>query len=412
MNRRAVITGIGVVAPNGIGTEAYWAATREGRNAVRRITHFDPSRYSTQLAGEVDGFKPDDYIDGRLIVQTDRWTWMALAATDMALKDARLECKAVDPYGMSVITASSSGGNEFGQREIGNLWGKGVLYVGAYQSIAWFYAASTGQIAIKWGMKGPCGVVVSEGAGGLEALAHSHRNIRRGVDVVVSGGTEAPLCPYALVCQLQSGLLSAQRDPAMAYRPFDAEANGHVPGEGGAILVIEDLEHAQKRGAPHIYAEILGYCATQDAYHYAQPAPDGRQLARAMQQSIQNAGLGPQDIDVIFADGAANLQGDALEAEAIRKVFGSRASSVPVTVPKSMVGRLYAGGAPLDVAAAVLSMRDEVVPPTINLTEPAKGCELNFVTREPKPMPVRTVLVNGRGYGGFNSSLVLRKYSA
>jgi minimal PKS chain-length factor (CLF/KS beta) len=400
-----------VVAPSGIGTEAHWAATRAGQNSVRRITHFDASRYPVQLAGEVNGFKPEDHIEGRLIVQTDRWTWLALAAADMALKDAHLNSNGADPYRMSVITASSSGGNEFGQREIGNLWGKGVLYVGAYQSIAWFYAATTGQIAIKWCMKGPCGVVVSEGAGGLEALAHSRRNIQRGVDLVVSGGTEAPLCPYALVCQLQTGLLSRQTDPARAYRPFDASANGHVPGEGGAILVIEELEHAKKRGIPHIYGEILGYCATQDGYHYAKPAPDAQQYARAMQQAIQQAGISPQDIDVIFADGAGNLEADALEAEAIRRVFGARASKVPVTVPKSMVGRLYAGGAPLDVASALLSMRDGVVPPTINLAEPAANCELNFVT-QPKQMPVNTVLVNGRGYGGFNSSLVLRKYSS
>jgi len=242
MSRRAVITGIGVVAPNGVGTETYWSATRNGKNAVRRITSFDPSPYPTQLAGEVQGFKPEDHIDGRLIVQTDRWTWLALAAADMALKDAALDPRKAEPYHMSVITASSSGGNEFGQKEIGNLWGKGVLFVGAYQSIAWFYAATTGQIAIKWGMKGPCGVVLSEGAGGLEALAHSWRNIRRGVDVVVSGGTEAPLCPYALVCQLQNGLMSREKDPALAYRPFDAKANGYVPGEGGAILIVEEFE--------------------------------------------------------------------------------------------------------------------------------------------------------------------------
>lgn len=407
MSRRAVITGIGIVAPSGIGTKAYWSATCQGRNAVRQIAHFDPSRYTTKLAGQVNGFNAEDYVDSRLIVQTDRWTWMALAATDMALKDAGLNCNDVEPYRMSVITASSSGGNEFGQREIGNLWGKGVPFVGAYQSIAWFYAATTGQISIKWGMKGPCGVVVSETAGGLEALAQSRRMIRRDVDVVVSGGTEAPLCPYALVCQLQNGLLSQQPDPEMAYRPFDAKANGYVPGEGGAILVVEELEHARKRGAPHIYAEVLGYCATQDGYHYAKPATDAHQFARAMAQAIQRAGLTPHDIDVIFADGVGNLEADALEAEAIRKVFGARASAVPVTVPKSMIGRLYAGGAPLDVAAAALSMRDGLVPPTINLTEPAKGCELNFVTPRPWSMPVRTALVNSRGYGGFNSSMVL-----
>jgi minimal PKS chain-length factor (CLF/KS beta) len=411
MNRRAVITGIGVVAPNGIGTETYWSATRNGKNAVRRISSFDPSSYPTQLAGEVEGFKPEDHIDGRLIVQTDRWTWLALAATNMALKDAAFDPSKAEPYRMSVITASSSGGNEFGQREIGNLWGKGVLFVGAYQSIAWFYAATTGQIAIKWGMKGPCGVVLSEGAGGLEALAHSWRNIRRGVDIVVSGGTEAPLCPYALVCQQQNGLMSREMEPALAYRPFDAKANGYVPGEGGAILILEEREHAKKRGAPHVYAEILGYCATQDGYHHAKHAPNARQYARAMQQAIQNAGISTQDVDVIFADAAGDLEADALEAEAIREVFGPRAPEIPVTAPKSMVGRLYAGGASLDVATAALSLRDQVVPPIVNLTEPAKDCKLNFVTREQR-VNVRTVLVNGRGYGGFNAAMVLQKYVA
>ena len=193
--RRAVITGIGVVAPNGIGAEAWWEATKSGKSGIRRITRFDPSQYPTQLAGEVDGFDASEYIDQRMIVQTDHWTHMALAATQMALEDAQFDPEGKDPYRMSVITSSGSGGNEFGQKEIENLWGKGPIFVGAYQSIAWFYAATTGQIAIKYGMKGPCGVIVQEGAGGLEALWHSRRNIVRGVDLVVSGGTEAPIGP-------------------------------------------------------------------------------------------------------------------------------------------------------------------------------------------------------------------------
>src|SRR6185295_10773010 len=167
------ITGIGVVAPNGIGTEPYWRATREGKSGIRRISRFDPAGYATRLAGEVEGFEPLDYVSKQLIVQTDRWTWMALAATAMALKDAAFDPSTHDPYKMSVITASSSGGNEFGQKEIQNLWGKELLFLGAYQSIAWFYAATTGQISIKYGIKGPNGVIVTEGAGGLDALQHS-----------------------------------------------------------------------------------------------------------------------------------------------------------------------------------------------------------------------------------------------
>ncbi len=406
-DQRAVVTGLGVVAPTGIGTEAWWAATLEGTSGIDRITRFDPSKYACQLAGEVSDFDPTDFVDKRLIVQTDRWTWMALAAAQMALDDARLDPTALDPFRMSVVTASSSGGNEFGQREIQNLWGKGPIFVGAYQSIAWFYAATTGQISIKYGMKGPCGVVASEGAGGLEALWQSRRTIRRGVDVVVSGGTEAPIGPYALTCQLQTNRLSRATAPEQAYRPFDEGANGYVPGEGGAILLVERLEHAQERGVPRIYGEILGYGATNDAHDAQRPPSDGRQLARAISLALDRAGVGPEQIDAIFADAAGIPEADRAEVEAIRTVFGARADEIPVTAPKSMVGRLYAGGAPLDVTAALLAMRDGVLPPTINLDEPAEGCGLNFVTGEKRSAKLDTVLVNARGFGGFNGALVL-----
>jgi minimal PKS chain-length factor (CLF/KS beta) len=406
---RVVVTGLGVVAPNGIGTEAWWEATKSGTSGIGRITRFDPSKYATQLAGEVDGFDPTDYIDQRLIVQTDRWTWLALAAAQMALDDASFDPSSHDPYRMSVITATSSGGNEFGQNEIQNLWGKGPIFVGAYQSIAWFYAATTGQLSIKYRMKGPSSVIVSEGAGGLEALAHSRRVINRGVDLVVSGGTEAPIGPYALTCQLTNGRLSSSQDPAAAYRPFDAAAAGYVPGEGGAIIVVESLEHAQSRSAPRIYGELLGYGATNDAEDARDSQRNGHQLARAMSLALERAGIGPDEVDVVFADAMGTPADDAAEVDAIREVFGDRAEQVPVTAPKSMVGRLYAGGAPLDVAAALLAMRDGVLPPTINLEQPAAGAELNFVTGAAQEAAVRTALVNARGFGGFNAALVLRR---
>ena len=407
--RRTVLTGLGVVAPTGIGTEAWWEATKAGTSGIAPITRFDTSKYATTLAGEVDGFDPEDYIERRLIVQTDRWTHMALAAAQMGLQDAAFDPSEHDPYSMSVITASSSGGNEFGQREIQNLWGKGPGFVGAYQSIAWFYAATTGQLSIKYNMKGACGVVVAEGAGGLEALQHSRRTIRRGVDFVVSGGLEAPVGPYALTCQLGTGLLSTASEPAEAFRPFDARANGYVPGEGGAIVIAEDLATARERGAPQIYGEIAGYGATQDAHHWGRPAPDGRRYARAMQIALADAGIGPEEVDVVFADAAGTPESDRLEAMAIRAVFGRRTSELPVTAPKSMVGRLYAGGAALDVAGALLTMRDGVIPPTINLDEPAEGCDLAFVTGAAQKADVRTALVCARGYGGFNGALVVRR---
>jgi 3-oxoacyl-(acyl-carrier-protein) synthase len=409
VSRRAVVTGIGIIAPTGIGTDVYWQATKEGRSGIRRISRFDASRYPTQFAGEVDGFEATEHIDQRLIVQTDRWTWMALAAAQMALKDAQIDPASEDAYKMSVVTASSSGGNEFGQKEIQSLWGKGPRFVGAYQSIAWFYAATTGQISIKHGMKGPCGVLISEGAGGLDALAHARRNIRRGVDIAVSGGLEAPIGPYALACQTKTGLLSVRADAA-GYRPFDAAASGYVPGEGGAILIVEDAERARRRGA-RIYGEIAGHAATHDGHHHSKAASDGVQFARAITTALKDAGIGPEKVDAIFADAAGTAEGDAVEVQAIRRVFGGRAGEVPVTAPKSMVGRLYAGGAALDVATALLAMRDGVVPPTINLDKPADGADLSFVTGKARSMNVDTVLVNARGFGGFNSALVLRKFA-
>jgi minimal PKS chain-length factor (CLF/KS beta) len=406
--RRAVITGVGVVAPNGIGTEKWWTATTAGTSGIARITSFDPGKYATQLAGQVQDFDPNDWIERRLQVQTDRWTHMALAATQMALDDANFDPAQFDEWSTSAITASSSGGNEFGQKEIQALWGKGPKFVGAYQSIAWFYAATTGQISIRHGLKGPCGVVIAEGAGGLEALQHSRRTIRRGVDSVVSGGLEAPVGPYALTCQMANGYLSSAGDPSDAYRPFDERANGYVPGEGGAILLVESEQRARERGAPQVYAQIAGYGATHDAYHWGKPAPDGSQFARAMTVALQDAGASPDEVDAVFADGFGVPEFDAAEVAAIRATFGDRATKVPVTAPKSMVGRLYAGGASLDAAAAVLAMRAGVIPPTVNLDRPADGFDLDFVTsaREAK---LAVVVVAARGYGGFNGALVLRR---
>jgi minimal PKS chain-length factor (CLF/KS beta) len=410
-DRRAVITGVGVVAPTGQDRESWWSATRAGESGIERIARFDPSRYPVTLAGEVRDFEPGDHLDQRLIKQTDRWTWMALVAAQAALDDAKFDPAEYDPYSMSVITASSSGGNEFGQREIQALWEKGPVFVGAYQSIAWFYAATTGQISIKHGMKGPSGVVLAEGAGGLEALAHSRRTIRRGVETAVSGGVEAPIGPYALTCQLGTGFLSTESDPAAAYRPFDARANGYVPGEGGAILLVESLQSAQERKAPQIYGEILGYGATNDAHHWGRPAPDATQSARAMSVALANAGIAPDEVDAVVADAFGVPEIDALEVQAIKAVLGEHAARVPVLAPKSGVGRMYAGGASLDAAAALLCMRDGTLPPIVNLEEPAEGFELDFVRGSERAGELSTILVNARGFGGFNSALVLRRMS-
>ncbi|MFJ5829987.1 ketosynthase chain-length factor [Streptomyces sp. NPDC093089] len=401
MSTQVVVTGIGIVSPNGFGTEEYWDATRASRSGIRRITRFDPERYPSKLAGEVDGFEAKEHLPSRLIPQTDRMTQLALVGAEHALGDAGVSTEDADEYGMGVMTASTSGGFEFGQDQLQNLWSQGSQYVSAYQSFAWFYAVNTGQISIRHGLRGPSGVVVSDQAGGLDALAHARRLVRKGSDLILSGGVDAAICPWGWVAQLTTGDMSTDERPDRAYLPFDAEASGYVPGEGGALLILEDAEAARRRGATRVYGEICGYGSTFD------PAPDsGREptLRKAIEVALADAGLSAGDVDVVFADAAGTPELDRIEAAAITGVFGPRA--VPVTAPKTMTGRLGSGAAPLDVATAFLAMRDGVIPPTANVT-PSPDYDLDLVTEE-RVAPVTTALVLARGRGGFNSAVVVR----
>jgi len=401
MTVSTVVTGLGVVSPNGLGAAAYWDATRSGKSGIGRVTRFDPSQYPARLAGEVQGFVAEDHLTGRMIVQTDHMTRMALVAADWALADAAIEPRALDGYSMGVVTASSAGGFEFGQGELRKLWSLGSQHVSAYQSFAWFYAVNSGQISIRHGMKGPSGVVVSDQAGGLDALAQARRQIRGGTRLMVSGAVDATLCPWGWVAQLAAGRLSTSDQPARAYLPFDADARGHVPGEGGAILVLEEAEAAALRGA-RVYGEIAGYGATFDPRQGSGREPG---LRKAIEVALADAGVRAGDVDVVFADAAGIPELDRAEAEAIAAVFGPR--GVPVTAPKTMTGRLYSGAGALDVATALLAMRDGVVPPTVN-SEPAADYDIDLVVFRPRALPVRTALVLARGYGGFNSALVVR----
>lgn len=391
----AVVTGFGVAAPNGLGAEQYWAATVAGKSGIARVSRFDPSGYPSQLAGEVPGFEAAEHLPGRLLPQTDRMTQLALAATDWAFADAGLTPGRLPEFDMGVITASSAGGFEFGQRELRNLWQRGGQYVSAYQSFAWFYAVNSGQIAIRNGMKGPASVLVSDQAGGLDAVAAARRAIRKGTSTIVTGAIDSSLCPWGWIGQQASGRLSTSDDPADAYLPFDARANGHVPGEGGAILLVESDAHARARGA-RAYGEIAGYAATFD--------PAGPGLRKAIEAALADAGRTPADIDVVFADAAGLPELDRDEARAISEVFG--AGAVPVTAPKTMTGRLYSGAGPLDLVAALLTMRHGLIPPTVNI-EPDPEARLDLVLGQARPAAVRTALVLARGYGGFNSALVL-----
>ncbi|MEU3305354.1 ketosynthase chain-length factor [Streptomyces sp. NPDC006678] len=402
MTAKVVITGIGIAAPNGFGVDDYWAATRVGKNAIGRITRFDPSQYPARLAGEIQGFEARDHLPGRLIPQTDRMTQLALTAADSAFEDAGVKPGDLPEYDMGVVTASTAGGFEFGQNELQALWSKGSQYVSAYQSFAWFYAVNSGQISIRNGMRGHSAVVVSDQAGGLDAIAQARRQIRKGAKLICSGGFDASICPWGWVAQLAGGRISTSDNPERAYLPFDVDASGYVPGEGGALLILEDAEAARRRGAENVYGEIAGYGSTFD------PRPgSGREpgLRRAIELALADAGVEPGDIDVVFADAAGTPELDRVEAEALTAVFGP--AGVPVTAPKTMTGRLYSGAAPVDVVAAVLAIREGLIPHTVNVT-PSPEYAIDLVTGQPRPAAVRNALVVARGYGGFNSAVVVR----
>ncbi|MFE2632243.1 ketosynthase chain-length factor [Streptomyces sp. NPDC004562] len=396
-----VVTGLGVTAPNGLGVQDYWEATLAGKSGIGRITRFDPSQYPARLAGEIPGFAAEEHLPSRLLPQTDRMTRLALVAADWALEDAGIRPQDLPDSSMGVVTASSSGGFEFGQGELQALWSRGSQYVSAYQSFAWFYAVNSGQISIRHGMKGPSSVVVSDQAGGLDAVAQARRQIRKGTAVVVSGAVDASICPWGWVAQLAAQRLTTRDEPAQAYLPFDAAADGYVPGEGGALLVLESEESARSRDA-RIYGEVAGYAATFD------PAPgSGRPpgLRRAIELALADARMEPGEIDVVFCDAAADPELDRVESEAITAVFGP--NGVPVTAPKTMTGRLYSGAAPLDLATALLSLRDGVIPPTVHVT-PSPEHTLDLVTDRPREAGLRSALVLARGHGGFNSAAIVR----
>ncbi|MBT3152543.1 ketosynthase chain-length factor [Streptomyces sp. CHD11] len=401
---RAAVTGIGVIAPNGQRTDAYWKSVREGIGVLDLISREGCEHLPLRVAGEVRSFDPAALIEDRFLVQTDRFSHFAMAAAALALDDAGLGGDPAEPFSVGVVTAAGSGGGEFGQRELQKLWGKGSKFVGPYQSIAWFYAASTGQISIRGGLKGPCGVVASDEAGGLDSLAHASRAVRRGTDVMVVGAAEAPLAPYSMVCQLGYPELSTVDDPALAYRPFTEKACGFVPAEGGALLVVEDEERARSRGVP-VRAVVAGHAATFTGASRWAESREG--LARAISGALDDAGCAPEEIDVVFADAMGVPEADRAEALAIADVLGAHGRRVPVTAPKTGIGRAYCAAPVLDTVAAVLAMENGQVPPTPNVFDICH--DLDLVMSHARPAELRTALVLSRGLMGSNAALVVRR---
>ncbi|MBA2288534.1 MAG: ketosynthase chain-length factor [Ktedonobacteraceae bacterium] len=408
MSRKAVITGIGVVAPAGIGARNFWEGLCSARSFITPVTRFDTTRFASKVAGIVPDFDPSLFIDPRILAQTDRWTHFDLVCAKEALADAGLDPRQEDPTRVGAVFAAGTGGNDFGQKQLHLCWEKGPRYVSAYQSIAWFYAASIGQVSINNGIRGYARNICAEAAGGLIALAHAARIIQQGLcDVVVVGGSEASVAPYAFTCHQLSGNISTDSGP-FPYRPFDATRSGMIVGEGGAAFCVESAEHAQRRAA-HVYAEIAGGGQSFDGTRTHGPASDGQQYARAMAHALASAQVSPSEVDWVVCDGQGTQDGDISEFRALQQVFGDDLSGIAASAPKSMLGRLYNGAATVDTAMALLGMQAHTILPTVGYTQPDAQCLLDCVPNTPRASRVDRVLLGARGFGGFNAALVLRK---
>ena len=408
--RRVVITGMGVVAPSGIGKSDFWKGMKEGVSYVSPISKFDASRYPSRIAGEVKELSIPPIFSNRLLKKLDRFSHLALVAADLALKDGKVELTEEDLNRVGVFMGNALGGWQYAETELRDLYIEGLEGVSPYQATAWFPAAPQGQISIYYGIKGYSKTVISDRASSLMALGYAARTIKKGnADVVLAGGTEAPVTPYALLCCSTHGSLSIRNEePSSAYRPFDGTRDGFVIGEGAGIVVLEEMEHALKRGAP-IYGEIAGYATNCDGYHRIEVDPEGEQLARAIKKALREAQVSVKEVDYICADGSATENGDRSETRAVKKVFGEDAYTIPVSAPKSMIGNLLGASGAVDLITTLLSMEHSLMLPTINCREKDPECDLDYVPLHARSREINTALIHSRGRGGVNTVLVARK---
>ncbi|MBI3898403.1 MAG: beta-ketoacyl-[acyl-carrier-protein] synthase family protein [Gammaproteobacteria bacterium] len=415
--KRVVISGMGVISPAGVGIEPLWRQVMTGSSCTQRINRFDVSRYECHVAGQIDDFDPLQYLSGRLAKRTDRFTHLAMCAVEAAIQDSRLVIGG--DHGVSRERICTSVGNvlggwEFAERELRKLWVNGSREVSPYQATAWFPAAPQGNICIEYGLKGRARTFVADRASGAYAVIHGAETIRRGhADVALAGGTEAPLSPYAWLCCQNGGYLAHSYNdrPHAAYRPFDQGHSGAILGEGSAFLVLEEREHALKRGAP-IYGEISGWAVGTEGYRrHATTKQDGTVLAKAIRRSLSMAELAVKELAAIYAEGSAIPADDEIEVLAIRNVLSEQHSDVPITVPKASIGHLLGASTPTDIAIALKAMAHHEVPPIANLDHPLADTDLDFVQQRRMDVKGTASLMISRGMGGVNACMVINKLS-
>jgi len=413
LKNRVVITGIGAITPIGIGKDAFWQGLLAGKSGITKTTRFDASEYTAQVAGEVKDFEPNDFIDKKEAKRMDRNAQFAVAASKLAIEDAKLEITEENADRVGAYIGTGIGGIETLHKQYETLFDKGPSRISPFFVPMMIGNMAAGQVSITFGLKGPSSCIVTACASGTNSIGDAFRVIQRGdADVMLAGGTEACISPAAVAgfCSMKALCSDFNEEPTRASRPFDKNRSGFVMGEGSGVVVLETLEHAKQRGA-HIYAELVGYGSNSDAYHITSPSPGGAQAAKCMQLALKDAAMNPQDIDYINAHGTSTSMNDETETMAVKTVFGEHAYDLAMSSIKSMTGHLLGAAGGIECIATALTVEQDMMPPTINYETPDEGLDLDYVPNEARQKTVNAALTNSLGFGGHNACLILRKYA-
>ncbi|MDQ3487934.1 MAG: beta-ketoacyl-ACP synthase II [Acidobacteriota bacterium] len=412
MSRRVVVTGAGIVSPLGIGTEANWEALCAGRSGIGPITHFDASQFSARIAGEVKDFDPLRFIDKKDVKKMDVFIQLAIAASQFAMDDAKLTITPEFATRAGVFIASGIGGFSTIEREHKALLEGGPRRISPFFIPATIINLAAGQVSIRFGAKGPNSATCTACSASAHAIGDAFEIIKRDdADVMIAGGSESAITPMGVGGFAAMRALSTRNDdPQTASRPFDRDREGFVMGEGSGVIVLEELEFAKRRGAP-IYAELVGYGMTADAFHITAPSEDGDGAARVMEMAIKRAGITPAQVDYVNAHGTSTPYNDKLETLAIKRVFGEHAYKVAISSTKSMTGHLLGAAGGVEAAIAVLAIRHQVIPPTINYATPDPECDLDYVPNQKREAKIDYVLSNSFGFGGTNAALLFKRFA-
>jgi 3-oxoacyl-[acyl-carrier-protein] synthase II len=412
LNRRVVVTGVGLVCGCGIGTDEVWRNLLAGKSGIGPITHFDPTAFDCRIAGEVRNFDPLVWVEKKELKKMGRFIQLALAASEFAMQMARLELKPETADAAGVYIASGIGGFDVIEREHSKYLQGGPGKISPFFIPASIVNLASGHVSIRYGAKGPNSATATACSASAHSIGDAYKIIQRcAAEVMIAGGSEAAITPMGVGGFAAMRALSTRNDePERASRPFDAQRDGFIVGEGAGVLILESLEFAQKRGAP-IFAEIVGYGMSGDAYHITQPAEGGDGGYRVTMAALKDAKISADDVSYVNAHGTSTPIGDAIETTALKRVFGERAKKVPISSTKSMTGHLLGGAGGLEAGISVLALRDQIMPPTVNYEHPDPECDLDYVPNQARKASVEYALSNSFGFGGTNASLIFKRWN-